>query len=104
MSENWVEVATLEEVPEEGTLLVSVNGEPVCLYNLGGTVYATHDICTHAHASLAEGFIDGESIECPLHQGLFHIPTGKAVGAPVTDDIRTYPVKIVDGKVFVSTE
>jgi naphthalene 1,2-dioxygenase system ferredoxin subunit len=104
MSENWVEVAKLEEVPEEGTLLVSVNGEPVCLYNLGGTVYATHDICTHAHASLAEGFIDGENIECPLHQGLFHIPTGKAVGAPVTDDIRTYPVKIIDGKVFVSTE
>jgi nitrite reductase/ring-hydroxylating ferredoxin subunit len=104
MSENWVEVAKVEEVPEEGTLLVSVKGEPVCLYSLGGTVYATHDICTHAHASLAEGFIDGENIECPLHQGLFHIPTGKAVGAPVTDDIRTYPVKIVDGKVSVSTE
>ena len=103
MSENWVEVAKLEDLPEEGTLLVSVNGEPLCLYNLGGTVYATHDICTHAHASLAEGFIDGENIECPLHQGLFHIPTGKAVGAPVTDDIRTYPVKVEDGKVFLST-
>ena len=56
----------------------------MCLYNLGGTIYATHDTCTHGQASLADGFIDGDEIECPLHQGLFQIATGKAVGAPCT--------------------
>ena len=103
MSHKWIEVAKIEEVPQDSTLLVSVEGEPVCLYNLGRKIYATHDICTHAQASLADGFIDGENIECPLHQGLFHIPTGKAIGAPVTVDLRVYPVKLEDETIYVQT-
>jgi nitrite reductase/ring-hydroxylating ferredoxin subunit len=101
MSGNWVQVAKLDDVPEDSTFVVSVAGDPVCLYNLGGKIYATHDICTHAHASLAEGFIDGENIECPLHQGLFHIPTGKAVGPPVEEDLRVYAVKVEGDQIFV---
>jgi naphthalene 1,2-dioxygenase system ferredoxin subunit len=100
MSE-WTEVARIDEVPEDGTLRVPFNGEPICLYNVSGTIFATHDTCTHGQASLADGFIDGEKIECPLHQGLFHIPTGKAVGAPVTVDIKVYPVKVEDGAVLL---
>lgn len=91
----------MADVPADGTLQVAFAGEPVCLYNLGGTLYATHDTCTHAQASLADGFIVGENIECPLHQGLFHIPTGKAVGAPCSIDIRSYPVKVDNGAVWL---
>ena len=98
---NWVEVAKVDEVPEDGTFRTFLGGEPVCLYNLGGTIYATHDTCTHGQASLADGFVDGEKIECPLHQGLFHIPTGKAVGAPCTVDIRAYPVRVENGAVLL---
>jgi naphthalene 1,2-dioxygenase ferredoxin component len=101
VSGNWIEVAKVEEVPEEGTLLVAVKGEPVCLYNLAGKIYATHDTCTHAQASLADGFIEGENIECPLHQGLFHIPTGKAVGAPVIVDVRVYPIRVEEDTIYV---
>ncbi len=101
MNENWVDVAKADDVPEDGTLPVAVEGEPVCLYKLGGTIYATHDVCTHADATLSDGFIVGENIECPLHQGLFHIPSGKAVGEPATEDLRVYPVKIVGGRVCV---
>lgn len=101
MSENWIKVAKESDVPEDGTLLVDVGAEPVCLYKLAGKIYATHDTCTHGQASLADGFIDGENIECPLHQGLFHIPTGKAVGPPCTVDIRTYAVKVDGGAVLI---
>ena len=101
MSENWTKVAAVAGVPEDGTLLVDLGADPVCLYNLGGTIYATHDTCTHGQASLADGFVDGENIECPLHQGLFHIPTGKAVGVPCKIDIRTFSVKVEDGSVFI---
>jgi len=104
MSENWVEVAKLGDVPEDGTFVVSVAGEPVCLYNLGGRIYATHEICTHAQASLAEGFIEGENIECPLHQALFHIPTGKVVSAPATVALRVYPVKVEGDAVYVALQ
>ena len=50
---------------------------------------------------LADGFIEGEEIECPLHQGKFHIATGKAVGVPCIEDIRVYAVKVEDGAVLL---
>lgn len=101
MSESWVAVAKVGEVPEEGTLRVMLGHEAVCLYSAGGKIYATQDLCTHGQASLADGFIYDENIECPLHQGLFHIPSGRAVGAPCTEDLRTYPVKIENGNVLL---
>jgi len=104
MRGKWVRIADVAEVPEDGTFRVYHEGEPVCLYNVAGVIYATHDVCTHGQASLADGFVDSEQIECPLHQGRFHIPTGKAVGAPCTVDVKTYPLKIAKGGVFIQSE
>ena len=101
MTERWTEVAKADEVPEDGTFRTFLGSEPICLYNTGGAIYATHDTCTHGQASLADGFIDEDKIECPLHQGMFHIATGKAVGQPVTVDIKVYPVRIENGAVLV---
>jgi naphthalene 1,2-dioxygenase system ferredoxin subunit len=102
MSTNCIKVAAVDDVPDDGTLQVVCGNEPVCLYNLGGKIHATHDTCTHGQASLADGFIDGENIECPLHQGLFNIATGRAVGVPCHTDIKVYPVKIEDGAIYVA--
>ena len=97
MSGEWMRVAAASDVPEGGTLRVSYEGELVCLYRLEGHVYATQDVCTHGAASLSEGYVDGDRIECPFHQGLFHIPTGRAVGLPCTVDLKIYEV-VVDGE------
>lgn len=94
MSEEWITVATLDEIADGEMLLVEVGGEEVCLYNLGGSICATQNVCTHGQASLAEGFIEGDCIECPLHQGLFDIRTGKAMKAPATENLRVYPVEV----------
>ncbi len=80
---------------------VHIGGRVLALYNINGTFYATDDTCTHALASLSEGYLDGEVIECPLHQGCFHIPSGKAMCPPVIQDLRTYPVSVVDGEVLI---
>jgi len=97
----WIDVCAQGDVPEGGTVLVRVQGEPVCLYNLDGAVFATHDRCTHASASLADGFITEGRIECPIHSGLFDIRTGRALTAPCTIDLRVYPVRVVDSRVQV---
>lgn len=77
----------------------------ICVYNLGGTYYATSDICTHATASLAEGDVEDEVlITCPVHWGQFHIPSGKAVTFPCERNLRTYAVLVKDGEVFADTE
>ena len=101
MDDDWIRVASAADVPLGGTLQVDVAGEPVCLYNLDGALYATHDMCTHEEASLADGFIDGDCIECPLHQALFHIPSGEVRSAPATSPLRVYPVKLVGADILV---
>lgn len=102
MPENWIEAASNDDVPEQGTLQVNCGSDSICLYKLGGAVYATQDECSHGSASLSEGFIVEDGlIECPLHQGSFDIKTGRAVSVPCKDDIRVYPVKIENGKVYV---
>lgn len=102
MEADWVEVAPAGAVPDGGTLKVAVRGDAVCLYNLAGRLYATQDVCTHAEASLAEGYVDGDCIECPLHQALFHIPTGEVRGEPATENLRVYEVRVVDGAIEIN--
>ena len=94
MSGTWITVATLSDVPRGSTRLVEADGEPICLYNLDGAICATQDRCTHAESSLSDGFIVGDAIECPLHQALFDIRTGKVMSPPATVDLRVYRVDV----------
>jgi ethylbenzene dioxygenase ferredoxin subunit len=73
--------------------VVAPDGCPVAVYRVDGQFYATHDTCTHATASLSEGeIVDGDLIACPVHDGMFHIPTGQAVGFPCEVDIQTFRI------------
>ncbi|MCS5517226.1 non-heme iron oxygenase ferredoxin subunit [Pseudomonas qingdaonensis] len=71
-----------ELAPGELKKVANGDGDALCVYNLGGTFYATTDMCTHATASLAEGDMEDDLITCPVHWGQFHIPSGKAVTFP----------------------
>ncbi len=99
---HWIDVAALADLPEEDVVGVEAGGRDVALYRIDGEVYATHNICTHGHARLCDGFLEGHEIECPLHQGKFDIRSGQPTCDPVTDAIATYPVKIENGRVFIA--
>lgn len=102
MSENWIEALALAAVPEGDVTAVSINGKDIAIYDVEGDIYATDNICTHGHARLSDGFLEGKEIECPLHQGRFDVCTGKALCAPLNEDIKIYPVKVDNGRVFVN--
>ena len=98
---SWHPVAAAGEVGDGEAKQVCVGAEIIAIYNLGGTFYATSDTCTHEEASLCDGFIDGDTIECPLHQAVFHIPTGKVLREPANTDLRTFPVRVVSSMIEV---
>ncbi len=100
----WTIAASLNEVPEGKALGVEVDGVHIALYNLDGEIYATHGICTHALALLSEGWIEDGKIECPLHQGQFDIRSGKALCSPVTEDLRTYAVRVEGKHILVDVD
>ena len=94
MSENWTDAAAVDDVPEGDVIGVKVAGRDIALYEVDGTIYATDNVCTHGQARMSDGFLEGREIECPLHQGKFDVCTGQALCAPLTENLRTYPVRI----------
>ena len=92
MSANWIELAAVEAIPEDDVIGIDAGGKSFALYMVDGEVYVTDNICTHGNARLCDGFLEGHEIECPLHQGKFDIRNGKAMCAPLTEDVKTYPV------------
>jgi len=101
MSTAWIDIASKDDVPEDDVMGIDLNAKSIALYQVGGEIFATDNICTHGNARLCDGFLEGHEIECPLHQGKFDIRNGKAMCAPLTEDIQIYPVKIEGGRVFV---
>ncbi len=97
----WQRAASVAEVTADQGLQVKVGDADVVIFRLGERIHALEAICPHAEAYLADGFIDGENIECPLHQALFHIPTGKCLGPPADRDLISYPVKIEGNDVLL---
>ncbi|BBB62912.1 ferredoxin [Undibacterium sp. KW1] len=101
MNQHWIQAIAVDDLPQDDVIGVALEGKDLAIYSFDGNVYATDNICTHGHARLCDGFLEGHEIECPLHQGKFDIRNGKAMCAPLTQDLRTYPVKIEAGKVFI---
>ena len=103
-SGKWLRAAATSDVEDEDVLGVTLgeHGEhEVALYKIGGCFYATIDRCTHQEARLSDGLVIDDFIECPLHQGRFHVPSGKARSAPVSIPLKTYPTKVEQDAVYV---
>jgi naphthalene 1,2-dioxygenase system ferredoxin subunit len=104
MSEGWIDVAAQSDLPDNDVTAVRIGAREIALYTVDGDVYATDNICTHGHARLCDGFLEGHEIECPLHQGRFDVRNGQAMCAPLTENLRAFPVKIVDARVLIQVQ
>jgi nitrite reductase/ring-hydroxylating ferredoxin subunit len=100
MSE-WLNVPKSEDMPVGTMLGITAQGKRLIVYRTAGGYFATDRRCTHQAADLMRGYFDRDIIECPVHQGRFNVCTGAALSAPASMPLATYPVKMVDGKLFV---
>jgi naphthalene 1,2-dioxygenase ferredoxin component len=100
-SQQWVDAMAADALPDDDVVGVAVDGRDIAIYTVAGDVYATDNICTHGQARLCDGFLDGHEIECPLHQGRFDVRSGQPLCDPVTEPVRSYPVKIDGARVYL---
>jgi 3-phenylpropionate/trans-cinnamate dioxygenase ferredoxin subunit len=66
-----------------------------------GEILAIDDTCSHQQASLADGWLEGCEIECPLHSSRFDLRTGAVDAPPARLPVRTHQVVIQDGVIHV---
>jgi nitrite reductase/ring-hydroxylating ferredoxin subunit len=94
-------VAKVADLGEGEMMPVTIGKRSIALYHLDGAFYATDAFCSHGHALLTDGYIEGALIECPMHGGTFEIRSGKAVGEPCVTALATYPVKVEDETISI---
>lgn len=97
----FVPVARTDEIGNGQRLLVDVGDVSLAIFNIAGRYFAIADVCSHDGGPLAEGEVDGETIECPRHGGQFDLTSGKATHLPAVDDIPAYPVRVEGDQVLV---
>ena len=101
MSDGFVTVARVGEIPEGGVKVVRVEDQPVAVFHVGGEYYAIDDVCTHDGGPLAEGPLEDHVIECPRHGARFDIRTGKVLAMPATAPVPTWKVRVEAGEIKV---
>lgn len=97
----FVKVADLSEVSPGEMKYVEFGDNQVLLANVQGTIYACDNLCTHAFAPLAEGDLDGEQVECPLHGSVFNVATGEVIDPPAVESLRVFQVRIEGQDILV---
>lgn len=102
MSENWIKVCRADDIEPEDVLRFDHGERTFAVYRSPeNKFYATDGLCTHQRVHLADGFVMDNLIECPKHNGRFDYTTGQAKGAPVCINLKTYPVKVEAGEIFI---
>jgi nitrite reductase/ring-hydroxylating ferredoxin subunit len=97
-----LDVCSIEEVEPGQAIKIEKEGVCLAVFNLEGDFFVTDDLCTHGPGSLSEGCIIGDAVECNFHNGVFDIRTGVVLAPPCVTPLRTYPVQISSGRVFIT--
>lgn len=99
----WVEACAADDIDTEDLVRFDHDGHTFAIYRSpDDTYFCTDGLCTHEQVHLANGLVMGYEIECPKHNVIFDYRTGKALRAPACVDLRTYPVKVENGRIFIA--
>ena len=100
--DNWIKVATIEEIPLLGSRVVTTEKGNIALFRTAeNEVFALHDKCPHKGGPLSQGIVSGKKVTCPMHGWNIGLEDGNAV-APDVGCARSYPVRIDEGVVYIS--
>ena len=99
-----VRVAPTSDFPNETGLRVEVGGHRVAMFRVGEDIYAIGDRCSHAEASLAEGDVFDDEVECPRHGAAFGLADGEARTLPATSPVPVYQVDVEDDVVYLTID
>lgn len=98
----WIDVCATDDIEEEDLIRFDHGDRTFAVYRSpDDEFFATDGLCTHEQVHLADGLVMDHIIECPKHNGQFDYRTGEATRLPACENLGTYPVRVVDGRVEI---
>ena len=102
----WFLACRVEDMPANGGVCVKYKDQQIALFHFTrlNEWYATQNECPHRNQmALSRGMIgsqgDEPKVACPFHKRTFSLKTGECLSGEDCS-IKTYEVKVEDGKVF----
>ncbi|MBV8910736.1 MAG: Rieske 2Fe-2S domain-containing protein [Gammaproteobacteria bacterium] len=103
MTSGWVDVGGTEAVSDSAPFAAEVDGVAVVVVRCGDTFYAVEDRCTHDGESLGGAEVENCQIVCPRHGSHFCLRSGEALTPPAYEPLRTYRVRVQDGRILIES-
>lgn len=101
-ADGWVPVCAASDLPWADAIRLDCARKTYAIYrDEEGKLYATDGLCTHGNTHLADGLVKDGMIECPKHNGRFHLIDGSPARTPICRGLATYPVTEREGRIFV---
>lgn len=101
----WIEACAVDDIDEEDVIRFDHAGRTFAIYRSpDDRFFATDGLCTHERVHLSGGLVMDDIIECPKHNGRFNYRTGAGQGAPICADLKTYPVRVEAGTVYLQVD
>lgn len=97
----WVKITSTAALPEGRGIRIEVGPHRIALFRIGDEVHAIGDLCSHAEASLSEGDVFDDEIECPRHGATFDLRTGNPLSLPATKPVPVYEIKTEGGDLYL---
>jgi 3-phenylpropionate/trans-cinnamate dioxygenase ferredoxin component len=98
----WVRACATDDIDLEDVIRFDHAGQSfVIIHSPEDTFHAMDGICSHEHVHLCDGLVMEGIIECPKHNAQFNYRNGDAKRAPACINLRTFPVKVDNGAVFI---
>ena len=91
---------SVSELEQDAALRVVIDDVAICVVKDGdGVIHAIGDTCTHGDISLADGFVEGDTVECWAHGSAFSLPpfelytSRKCIFTRIAKEQYEYPVR-----------
>jgi nitrite reductase (NADH) small subunit len=100
----WIEIGAVADIPRRGARCINAPTGKIAVFRTQeDQIFALENRCPHKQGPLSEGIVHGASVTCPLHNWVFDLETGRALGAD-EGQVRTYAIDVVDGRIFIAPE
>jgi nitrite reductase (NADH) small subunit len=102
MSQNFIEIGTLDDIPVRGARQVHNGNQTIAVFrNAKNQIYALEDKCPHSGCPVSNGIVHDTSVTCPIHNWVISLETGQALGAD-QGQTAVFPVQVISNKIILS--